>query len=292
MLRIGILLSGRGRGTNFQAILNACTSGFIPGEVALVLSTTASAPALELARAAGIPARFVDPEGADDPSALDRELALQFGDAGVGLVALTGYLRLLGPEMLRRYPLRMMNIHPSLLPAFGGRGFYGHHVHEAVLQSGTRFSGATVQFVDDEYDHGPSSCSPSSPSWTTIPPSTSPPAFSSKSTPSTPRPSASSPRLDFASRAGGCGFAGTEISEKGVADWARSALECGSPMPLWFGCSVRGRRCDAHEDKGHGTAALQSAPRPVRHTLLARIYVLGFAEEGWGEAPSPERLNA
>ena len=57
--------------------------------------------------------------------------------------------------MLRRYPQRMMNIHPSLLPAFGGRGFYGHHVHEAVLGSGTHFSGATVQFVDDEYDHGP-----------------------------------------------------------------------------------------------------------------------------------------
>jgi len=155
MLRIGILLSGRGRGTNLQTILHACASGFIPGEVALVLSTTASAPALELARAAGVPARFVDPEGADDPAALDRELALRFGDAGVGLVALTGYLRLLGPEMLRRYPMRMMNIHPSLLPAFGGRGFYGHHVHEAVLESGTRFSGATVQFVDHEYDHGP-----------------------------------------------------------------------------------------------------------------------------------------
>jgi formyltetrahydrofolate-dependent phosphoribosylglycinamide formyltransferase len=155
MLRIGILLSGRGRGTNLQAILAACASGYIPGQVALVLSTTASAPALELARAAGVPARFVDPEAEEDPGALDRELALRFGEAEVGLVALTGYLRLLGPEMLRRYPLRIINVHPSLLPAFGGRGFYGHHVHEAVLESGTRFSGATVQFVDPEYDHGP-----------------------------------------------------------------------------------------------------------------------------------------
>jgi phosphoribosylglycinamide formyltransferase 1 len=155
MLRIGILLSGRGRGTNLQAILDACASGYIPGQVALVLSTTASAPALERARAAGVPARFVDPDAAEVPGGLDRELALRFGDAAVGLIALTGYMRLLGPEMLRRYPQRMMNIHPSLLPAFGGRGFYGRHVHEAVLESGTRFSGATVQFVDDEYDHGP-----------------------------------------------------------------------------------------------------------------------------------------
>lgn len=155
MLRIGILLSGRGRGTNLQAIVDACASGYIPGQVALVLSTTANAPALERARAAGVPVRFVDPETAEGPSGLDRELALRFGDADVGLIALTGYMRLLGPEMLRRYPQRMMNVHPSLLPAFGGRGFYGRHVHEAVLESGARFSGATVQFVDDEYDHGP-----------------------------------------------------------------------------------------------------------------------------------------
>jgi phosphoribosylglycinamide formyltransferase-1 len=155
MLRIGLLLSGRGRGTNLQAILDACASGYIPGQVALVLSTAASAPALARARAAGVPAKFVDPDGAGDPGALDRELALRFGDAGVGLLALTAYLRLLGPEMLRRYPMRMMNIHPSLLPAFGGRGFYGNRVHEAVLESGAKFSGATVHFVDDEYDHGP-----------------------------------------------------------------------------------------------------------------------------------------
>jgi formyltetrahydrofolate-dependent phosphoribosylglycinamide formyltransferase len=155
MLRIGILLSGRGRGSNMQAILDACAAGSIPGQVALVLSTTADAPALERARAAGVPARFVDPDGAEGFDGLDRELALRFGEADVGLIALTGYMRLLGPEMLRRYPLRMMNIHPSLLPAFGGRGFYGRRVHEAVLESGARFSGATVQFVDDEYDHGP-----------------------------------------------------------------------------------------------------------------------------------------
>jgi formyltetrahydrofolate-dependent phosphoribosylglycinamide formyltransferase len=155
MLSIGILLSGRGRGSNLQAIIDACASGFIPGQVTLVLSTTADAPALERARAAGVTARFVDPEQAEDAGALDRELALQFMDAGVGLVALAGYLRLLGPEMLRRFPLRIMNIHPALLPAFGGRGFYGRRVHEAVLESGAKFSGVTVHFADEEYDHGP-----------------------------------------------------------------------------------------------------------------------------------------
>jgi phosphoribosylglycinamide formyltransferase 1 len=155
MLKIGVLLSGRGRGSNLQAILDACASGHIPGQVAVVISTTPDTPALERARAAGVVARFVDPEQPDGPAALDRELAMRLMDAGVELVALSGYLRLLGPEMLRRYPMRIMNVHPSLLPAFGGRGFYGRHVHEAVLESGAKFSGATVQFVDPEYDHGP-----------------------------------------------------------------------------------------------------------------------------------------
>jgi formyltetrahydrofolate-dependent phosphoribosylglycinamide formyltransferase len=153
MLRIGILLSGRGRGTNMQAILDACRSGCIPGQVVLLLSTTPDAPAMERARAAGVVAKFVDPDRAEDADTLDRELALQFVEADVDLVALAGYMRLLGPEMLRRFPI--MNIHPSLLPAFGGRGYYGRRVHEAVLESGAKFSGATVQFADPEYDHGP-----------------------------------------------------------------------------------------------------------------------------------------
>jgi phosphoribosylglycinamide formyltransferase 1 len=155
MIRIGVLLSGRGRGSNLQAILDACASGAIPAQVALVLSTTAEAPALERARQSGVEAAFVDPEAYPQPGALDQELADRFLARDVRLIVLSGYMRLLGPSFLRRFPNAIMNIHPALLPCFGGRGFYGRRVHEAVLESGARFSGATVHFADDEYDHGP-----------------------------------------------------------------------------------------------------------------------------------------
>jgi formyltetrahydrofolate-dependent phosphoribosylglycinamide formyltransferase len=154
-MRIGILLSGRGRGSNMQAIIDACASGAVPGEVALVISTTAEAPALARARASGVEAQFADPKSHPDAESLDRELADRFQARGVDTVALGGYLRLLTPGFLRRFDGRVLNVHPSLLPAFGGRGFYRHHVHEAVLESGAKFSGATVHFVDEEYDHGP-----------------------------------------------------------------------------------------------------------------------------------------
>ncbi len=136
-----------------QALIDACRSGAIPGEVALVLTTTPGAPALERAAAAGVEARYVSPEpgGAD----LDRRLAGAFTERQVDLVCLTGYMRLLGPEFLTRFPQRVMNIHPALLPAFGGKGCFGRRVHEAVLESGARFSGVTIQFADAEYDRGP-----------------------------------------------------------------------------------------------------------------------------------------
>jgi len=154
-VRIGVLLSGRGRGTNLQAILDACAEGRIPGRVAVVVSIREGAPALDRARAAGVPAVFVDPERFPDPAALDRELIRVLEAHDVDLVALAGYMRLLGPEFLARFPGRIMNTHAALLPCFGGRGFYGRRVHEAVIESGARFSGATVHFVDEEYDHGP-----------------------------------------------------------------------------------------------------------------------------------------
>lgn len=154
-LRVGVLLSGRGRGSNLQAILDACREGRVPARVVVVVSTTEGAPALERAERAGVEAIFVDPEECADKSALDRKLAAILEARGVQLVTLAGYMRLLGPDFLRRFPQRVMNIHAGLLPCFGGRGFYGRRVHEAVLASGARFSGATVHFADEEYDHGP-----------------------------------------------------------------------------------------------------------------------------------------
>jgi phosphoribosylglycinamide formyltransferase 1 len=154
-LRIGVLLSGRGRGSNLQAILDACAEGRIPARVVVVVSTTPGAPALERAERAGVEAITVEPGGPEDAGALDRKIAAILEARGVQLVVLTGYMRLLSPDFLRRFPQRVMNIHPALLPSFGGRGFYGRRVHEAVLASGARVSGVTVHFADEEYDHGP-----------------------------------------------------------------------------------------------------------------------------------------
>jgi phosphoribosylglycinamide formyltransferase-1 len=86
---------------------------------------------------------------------LDVALAEAFERAEVDLICLAGYMRLLTPDFVRRFAGRMMNIHPGLLPAFGGKGYYGRRVHEAVLESGAKFTGITVHFVDNEYDHGP-----------------------------------------------------------------------------------------------------------------------------------------
>jgi phosphoribosylaminoimidazolecarboxamide formyltransferase / IMP cyclohydrolase len=154
-LRLGILLSGKGRGSNMAAIVAAFQAGEIPGEVALVVSTTPGAPALDRARELGVAAELVDAKSSSDQAALDRALIGRFDAAGVNAIALAGYMRLLSPVFIRHFGGRVLNIHPALLPAFGGQGFYGRRVHAAVLESGARFSGATVHFADEEYDHGP-----------------------------------------------------------------------------------------------------------------------------------------
>jgi len=154
-LRVGVLVSGKGRGTNLQAIIDASEAGSIDAEVVVVVSTTQPTGALDRAQKHNIPAVFVDPSRYPTPEALDDALARAMHDHQVELVCLAGYMRRLTPTFLQQFPNRVMNIHPALLPAFGGQGMYGHHVHEAVYESGARFSGATVHFVDEKYDHGP-----------------------------------------------------------------------------------------------------------------------------------------
>lgn len=135
--------------------MDAASEGRIPGEVILLASTTPGAPALERAAAAGVPHRLIPAGEHPQPGALDDALADAFQEAGAELICLAGYMRLLGPRFLERFAGRVMNVHPALLPAFGGRGLYGHRVHEAVLESGAKVSGVTIQLVDEEYDHGP-----------------------------------------------------------------------------------------------------------------------------------------
>lgn len=148
MRRIAVLASGGG--SNLQAILDHLDAlgDAAPAAVSLVVSDRADAHAMERARRRGIEAVHLPRAAAE--GALERLL----GDSGAEVVALAGYLRLIPPGVVRRWAGHMLNIHPSLLPAFGGHGMYGHRVHEAVLASGARLSGASVHFVNEQFDRG------------------------------------------------------------------------------------------------------------------------------------------
>jgi formyltetrahydrofolate-dependent phosphoribosylglycinamide formyltransferase len=147
--RIAVLASGGG--SNLQAILAHfdALGASAPGAVAFVASDRASAGALAKARVRSIEALHLPAAGPAD--ALERALDAH----GIDLVVLAGYLRLVPSGVVRRWRGRLVNIHPALLPSFGGHGMYGHHVHDAVIASGARVSGATVHFVDEHFDRGP-----------------------------------------------------------------------------------------------------------------------------------------
>lgn len=149
-----IVVLASGGGSNLQALMDAARGGRIKGRIALVISNRADAGALERARKAGIPAEAASPK--DLPAgAYDEHLAALCRAHKADLVCLAGFLFKLGPKMLSEFRGRILNVHPALLPAFGGKGFYGARVHEAVLASGAKVSGATVHFVTDDYDSGP-----------------------------------------------------------------------------------------------------------------------------------------
>ncbi len=152
-MRLAVLASGGG--TNFQAIIDAVKRGDLPRvEPVLCLSNRPSAGALTRADEQGI-ATYVLPGPMESP-AEEAELMLgAFKVARVDFIALAGYMRMVPEMVVRAFEGRILNIHPALLPAFGGHGMYGRRVHEAVLQSGVRWTGATVHLVDEHYDTGP-----------------------------------------------------------------------------------------------------------------------------------------
>lgn len=152
-LRIAVLASGRG--TNLQALMDHFAGDARSvASVVLVLSDNPEAGALARAGEAGIPTRVLAVSGRK-LDAVAAELLQVLRDAAADLIALAGYLKLVPPEVVAAYRGRIVNVHPALLPAFGGKGMYGRRVHEAVLASGARVSGATVHVVDEEYDRGP-----------------------------------------------------------------------------------------------------------------------------------------
>lgn len=144
-MRVAVCVSGRG--SNLGALLEALGPD-APARVVLVLSNRADAGGLELAKARGVPVAVFDDHRSGD------EWLARLDAAGVDLVVLAGYLKLVPGPVVARYHGRIVNIHPALLPDFGGAGMYGRRVHEAVLASGARESGATVHVVDEEYDRG------------------------------------------------------------------------------------------------------------------------------------------
>jgi len=151
-MNIAVLASGEG--TTLQAVLDACASGRLPARVAVVISNNAAAGALRRARSAGVPARHLSAASAGGPQGLDRALSETLREYCSDWVLLAGYMKRLGPLTLAAFGGRIINTHPALLPEFGGQGMFGSHVHRAVLSAGRRISGATVHWVDENYDTG------------------------------------------------------------------------------------------------------------------------------------------
>jgi phosphoribosylglycinamide formyltransferase-1 len=151
-LRLGFLASHGG--TSMRAIVAAIEAGQLNAEARMIVSNNADAPALAFARDHAIPARHISSKTAGSEANADVAICEAFDTSGCDWLIMSGYLRKLGPTTLRRFEGRILNIHPALLPKFGGRGMFGRHVHEAVLAAGETVSGITVHLVDGEYDHG------------------------------------------------------------------------------------------------------------------------------------------
>ena len=152
-VRVAVLVSGGG--TNLQALIDAAARGQLPHvELALVLSNHKNAFALERASRAGIPTRVVTRRAAGSQEAFESAIQTALEQAGIGLIVLAGFMSILSADFTNRWPERILNIHPSLLPAFGGPGCYGLHVHEMALARGVKLTGATVHFVNEIPDGG------------------------------------------------------------------------------------------------------------------------------------------
>ena len=154
MKKIAVLVSGGG--TNLQALIDAQhRGGIVNGEIALVVSSSPTAYALERAAKAGIDTIVVNKADYTDRHEMTRTLVAQLQERSIDLVVFAGFMYILTEEITQAFPNRMMNVHPALIPSFCGEGYYGLHVHEKALEYGVKLSGATVHFVSEECDGGP-----------------------------------------------------------------------------------------------------------------------------------------
>ncbi len=144
-----------GSGSNFQAIAQAIAADKLKARLCVVISNAATAGIHERAKQYSVPSFTLNPRDFTEEAVYVQKLMNILQQYHVDFIALAGYLRKIPTPVLSAFPNRILNIHPSLLPAFGGKGMYGHRVHEAVLAHGVRWTGATVHLVDSEYDTGP-----------------------------------------------------------------------------------------------------------------------------------------
>ena len=151
--KIAVFVSGGG--TNLQALIDAADAGALPsGEIVLVLASSPKAFALERAAKAGIPSAVVSAKTEGSQAAAEEKMNSLLTEYGVELIVLAGYLSILSEDFTRRWDKRILNIHPSLIPAFCGKGYYGLRVHEEALRRGVKVTGATVHFVNEIPDGG------------------------------------------------------------------------------------------------------------------------------------------
>jgi phosphoribosylglycinamide formyltransferase-1 len=152
-MKIGFLASGQG--SNMQAIIDACEENRLQAEPVIVISNNGDSKALARARDAGIAAICIGGPGFQDEEKRDAEISNSLLEHGAELIILAGYMRKIGPKTLAAYKNRILNIHPALLPKYGGQGMYGRRIHEAVLEAGEEETGITIHVIDGQYDTGP-----------------------------------------------------------------------------------------------------------------------------------------
>jgi phosphoribosylglycinamide formyltransferase-1 len=154
MKKLNLVVLASGGGTNLQAIIDNIEAGKLNAQIRAVISNNSKAYALERARNHHIPAIHLSHKQFDSSEEFDQKLLSILKENETDMIVLAGYMKMIAPTIIRQYKNRIINIHPALLPSFGGKGMYGIHVHEAVIKSGAKVTGVSVHLVDEIYDHG------------------------------------------------------------------------------------------------------------------------------------------
>ncbi len=152
---MNVAVFASGGGSNFQSLIDKKEEGKLHVNFAVLIGNNSKAKAFERANKHNIPTLHLAPSHFEDESAYTKKLLNELESHNIDLIVLAGYMKMIPIPVIKKYRNRIINIHPGLLPAFGGKGMYGKRVHQAVLDYGAKVSGISVHFVDEEYDHGP-----------------------------------------------------------------------------------------------------------------------------------------